>query len=554
MAACSVGRPRLKSKHRNGTNMKTKLLKKVLRGLPLGMTVASLALTPIALRASSHMDAPLITLDPSANTTDVYAFLTSQDTNKYLTVALSVYPFEEPGIGPNDFRFDDNVLYEIHVATSNTARGAGSSDATLGRATLSYQFQFKTQFKNQKTILQAYTGVITNVNDPTQNLLQTYQVTKVDRRTPLSRIGKGTVLGRGIVPPNNQGIATPFYNEGDSGESPAKPGVATEGALDRYTTQTVTNFGGGYRAFAGQRDDAFYGDIQAIFDLLQLRDPGKDAQGGFNVHTIVLEIPVSELGGDQQVVGVYATTSRKSVSILRDLTKSKGTRLSNDDSRNSNGNANKVENGNGIDENNRNRRFGNSSGRYVQVGRQGNPLFCEALIALEDKDLYNRTSPTVDADLFRKYALNPELAGLLNALVGTSAITSNRTDIAGIFIPDVIKVDLSTDSARLTGGGADDSGFSRLSVFGGDVLTSQVQAGLPGFAAGTIPGGWPNGRRFGDDVVDIAVSALINDLRPATFSVANGTAGDNVSENDIPYNKVFPYATTPQNGRNHTHH
>ncbi len=517
------------------------------------MTLASLAFTPSLLRASSHMDAPLITLDPSANTTDVYAFLTGQDTNKYLTVALSVYPFEEPGIGPNDFRFDDNVLYEIHVATSNTSRGADANDATLGRATLTYQFQFDTKFKNSKTILQAFTGVVTNVNDPTQNLLQTYRVTKIDRRIAKQRNGRnGTVLGTGIVPPNNQGNATPFYNQGDNGENPAKPGVATDDALDRYTMETVTNFANGYRAFAGQRDDAFYADIQAIFDLLTLRDPGQDSQGGFNVHTMVLRIPISELGGDQQVVGVYATTSRPSVSVLRNLTTIKASRLSNDDPRNMGRNT--FNNNNGIEEKNKNRRFGSSSSRFIQVGRQGNPLFCEALIAIEDKDIYNRTSPTVDADLFSKYALNPELAVLLNALVGTSAITNNRTDIVGIFIPDVIKVDLSTGPARLTGGGADDAGFSRLSVFGGDALTSAVQAGLPGFPAGTIPGGWPNGRRFGDDVVDIAVSALINDLRPETFSVANGVAGDNVDHNDCVYNKVFPYAATPQNGRNHSHH
>lgn len=520
--------------------------------------MASLALTPTLLRASSHMDAPLITLDPSANTTDVYAFLTTdQGTNKYLSVALSVYPFEEPGIGPNNFRFDDNVLYEIHVATSNTSRGSDQSDLARGEATLTYQFQFKTTYKNQKTILQAYTGVINNVNDAAQNLLQTYEVTKLDRRDSRQRsVRDGTVLGRGIVPPNNQGNATPFYNQGDDGENPAKPGVASSDALDRYTKETVTDLSNGYRAFAGQRDDAFYADVQAIFDLLMLRDPGQDSQGGFNVHTMVLEIPISELGGDQQVVGVYATTSRRSVNILRDVTRIKASRLSNDDARN-NRSRKLIDNGNGIDENNRNRNFGNGgsgNSRFVQVGRQGNPLFCEGLIALEDKDLYNRTSPSVDAELFRKYALNPELAGLLNALVGTSAITNDRTDLVGIFIPDLIKVDLSTAPARLTGGGSDDEGFSRLSVFGGDALTSTIQAGLPGFPAGTIPGGWPNGRRFGDDVVDIAVSALINDLRPETFSVANGVAGDNVDANDILYNKVFPYAAPPLNGRNHTHH
>jgi hypothetical protein len=163
----------------------------------------------------------------------------------------------------------------------------------------------------------------------------------------------------------------------------------------------------------------------------------------------------------------------------------------------------------------------------------------------------------VDARLFKKYALTPELASLINALVFGSNVapTTNRTDIAGIFIPDLIKVDLSTGPARLAGGGAshptnpDDAGFSRLSIFGGDTLISSVQAG---FGGGTVPGGWPNGRRFGDDVVDIAVTALISDLRVSPPKIV-GPAGDNVNSNDIAYNKVFPYAATPLNGRRHTH-
>jgi hypothetical protein len=96
-------------------------------------------------------------------------------------------------------------------------------------------------------------------------------------------------------------------------------------------------------------------------------------------------------------------------------------------------------------------------------------------------------------------------------------------------------------------------GFSRLGVFGGDALSSTVQAGLPGFPAGTIPGGWPNGRRFGDDVLDIALTAIISDLRGDPLMIA-GPAGDRVDNNDNSYNKVFPYAATPLNGRNHSHH
>jgi hypothetical protein len=469
------------------------------------------------------MDAPLIIRDPAANTTDVYAFVQDENGVKSLVTALGVYPHQEPGIGPNKYNFDDNVLYQIHVALGG--------DVAAGRATLSYEFQFKTTFKNSNTVLQSYLGVVNNIADAAQNLVQTYAVTKVDRR---GKKDVRTLLGSGTVPPNNQGIATPFYNQGDNGENPARDGVATEAQLDRYTTQAIANLGGGYIAFAGQRDDGFYADIQSIFDLLQLRSPGKDSQGGFNLHLMSLVIPVSEFGGDHQVVGVYATTSRRSVRILRDETEKL---RKHDPSKPSHG------------------------GQWVQVARQGNPLFNEGLVALADKDRYSRTSPETDTVLFRKYAENPELAKLINLIVfhGTgSAPETGRTDIAGIFIPDLIKVDLSTGPCRLAGGGAahptnpDDAGFSRLSIFGNDVLHSSIQD--PFGNGGFIPGGWPNGRRFGDDVVDIAVSALVSDLRPGPgFHITVLDGADGVNANDMAYNKVFPYESTPQNGRNHSH-
>lgn len=483
-------------------------MKSLVRTLQLVAALAPLLL-PASARASSHMDAPLITLDDAANTTDVYAFVSQKFGRKYLTTALAVYPHEEPGIGPNKYNFDDDVLYEIHVATG--------SDVGKGRARYSYQFTFETSYRNRNTILQSYLGVIDSVGDASQNLIQRYTVNKVDWNT-----GQTVRLGRGIVPPNNQGNATPRYNRNNDGEQPARDGVSHEADLDAYTAQSIAELRNGYFAFAGQRDDGFYADIQAIFDLLKLRGQGQavDSQGGFNVHTMVLNIPIDELGGDQQIAGVYATTSRRRVTIL--------------------GTSDDV-------------KFGD----FVQVARQGNPLFNEGLVAIKDKDLYSRTSPAVDATLFRKYAVTPELASLINALVFGSNVapTTNRTDIAGIFIPDLIKVDLSTGPARLAGGGPshpsnpDDTGFSRLGIFGGDTLVSTVQAG---FGNGTVPGGWPNGRRFGDDVVDIAVTALISDLRVSP-PVIVGPAGDNVDKNDIAYNKVFPYAATPLNGRRHTH-
>ena len=480
------------------------------------------ALATLPAHASSHQDAPLISLDHAANTTDVYAFVVVRNNQKFLDVALSVYPHEEPGVGPNRYNFDPNVLYQIFLA-----------DPTTGADRVAYQFQFAETYKTQNTILQSYTGVVAANGDAAQNLTQTYTVTKVAGST-------STVLGNGIVPPNNQGIATPRYNKNNDGNQPAKDGVSSEGALDDYTRNAIASLNNGYRSFAGQREDAFYGDINAIFDLLSLKTGANrfDSQGGFNVHTMVLEIPLSDIaGGESQTMGVYATTSRRATTVLTEGATSTVTA---------------------------------PTGNWVQVGRQGNPLFCEALIAIKDKDLYNRTKPTSDASLFKTYSDNPELAVLINALVlkANVAPTTGRADLSGIFIPDVIKVDLSTGRARLAGGGAtnsstpDDAGYSRLSIFGGDVLETTAMGHpfrLPGSAIGAdatkfyVPGGWPNGRRFGEDVIDIAVTAVISDLRTIPLVIRSADGIDNVNSNDAILNKVFPYATTPFNGRNYDH-
>jgi hypothetical protein len=460
--------------------------------LAAGLLTGSSLLIGEAALASSHMDAPLITLDDPANTTDVYAFV-SEDSQgaRYLTTALAVYPFEEPGIGPNTYRFDDDVRYNIHVALDD--------DVPRGRESLTYSFRFQTTFANRDTVLKAFLGPIESgpdcslpaeqAFDPNQNLRQTYVVTLTERgRKPVA-------LGSGVVPPNNQGLLTRYYNQRDSGERPARGGVVAESDLDRYTQGAICDLEAGHRTFAGQRDDGFYADIQSIFDLdFTFGGPNKpfDSQGGFNVHTIVLEIPLEELGG-ATVAGVYATTERRRTTALSTRPEQRGDR---------------------------------TDGPFVQVARQGNPLFNEALVAVGDADLYNRVEPREDDRLFADYALNPELATALGLP------DQDRQDLAAIFIPDVIKVDLTTPPARLAG----ERGFNRLSVFGGDTLTNAAGA--------QVAGGWPNGRRFGDDVVDIAVLAL----------GLGATNVDRVTANDITYNRVFPYAATPLNGRNHGHH
>jgi hypothetical protein len=157
----------------------------------------------------------------------------------------------------------------------------------------------------------------------------------------------------------------------------------------------------------------------------------------------------------------------------------------------------------------------------------GNPLFNEVLVALRDKDRYNRTEPTADSS-FATYARNPEVAVLINAVFGTSFQTTNRTDLAAIYIPDVLRVNTTTDPVRLTGS----AGFSRLGFIGGDTTT------------GGVSGGWPNGRRLGDDVLDIALTATASGPSYSAITVV----GDNICANDQVYNAVFPYSATPHAG------
>lgn len=452
-----------------------------------GFLAAAALLLPSVALASSHMDAPSITLDDPANTTDVYAFKSANaDGAPYLTVALAVYPFEEPGIGPNAYRFDDRVRYSINV----------SLDGDIAKATpdLTYDFDFRTLYADRGTIRQSYLGVV-DAAGANRNLRQQYSVTLTDRRS-----GAKTLLGvRLLTPPNNQGRVTPLYNQGNDGDQPAKEGVKDAPSLDPYTKAAVYRLARGYEVFAGQRDDGFYADIQSIFDLdftfgADRATPSKpfDSQGGFNVHTIVLNIPLSELGANAKIAGVYATTSRRE----------------------------------GV------------SPVHRQVGRQGNPLFVEALLPIREKDRYNASAPAIDASL-ASFAELPELSSLLGATPLIPGL------LKSIFIPDMIKVDLTTGPAKLTC----QPGFNRLSVFGGDVLKSKVQD--PFGNGGFIPGGWPNGRRFGDDVLDIAIIALGIAGPGPDFSKVDA---DRVSANDITYNCVFPYAATPLNGRNHPHH
>jgi hypothetical protein len=463
-----------------------------------------------ALMASSHSDAPLIKQDPQANLTDVYAFigtLYNDSTKKVLNVVVNVHPFSEPGDGVMYERFADDALFTINIANPNT-----------GALMESYNFRFSPvssaagTYKNLGTILSygrgASIGAIMNVNDSAQNFTQTYTVTKYVASTQATTtLETSTMQTKLLVPPPNVGMkTTPEYNDSNG---VALTGASTNANLDTYTKETIYSLSTGEAVWAGPRDDSFFADTAGIFDLLEARILGPDGHGqtgngvdgfkGYNVLTFAIQIPIGSLTaiaytdaftGTSHGVGVYASVSRPRIT----LRSTSGDPL--------------------------------SSGPWIQVNRLGNPLFNEVLVALKDKDNYNRDVPTSDAAKYKTYATTPELPVLINAVFGTTFATMGRTDLAAVFIPDVLRVDLTTAAVPLIGAGG-----NRLSGLGGDTTSGKWS-------------GWPNGRRLGDDVVDIALTAIASG--PSYSSIF--LLGDNINANDYTYNFVFPYAATPHAG------
>ncbi len=451
------------------------------------------------LFGSSHSDAPLSKQDPQTNLTDVYAFMGAGNT---LNLVVNCRPFSEPGDGVMYERFADDALYTIHIAHPVT-----------GAVIRSYNFRFSPvssaagAYKNLNTILSygrgTAIGAIVTVGDAQQNFTQTYSVTMVDAAS-----GTSTVLGSGfMVPPPNTGVrTTPSYN---SASGFAVSGATTNAALDAYTKQTVYPISTGERVFAGSREDSFFADTPGIFDLLDPRILGPDGHGqtgtgvdgfkGYNVLTFALQIPLGNLPsainysdaftGASRGVGVFASVSRQRITLRS---------TSGDNT---------------------------PSGPWIQVNRLGNPLFNEVLVALQDKDNYNRDLPINDTK-YAKYAQNPEVAVLINAVFGTSFATTGRSDLAAVYIPDVIRVDTTTGAVPQIG-----QGGNRLSGLGGDTTGGKWS-------------GWPNGRRLGDDVLDIALTAVASG--PSYSSIF--LLGDNINQNDQTYNFVFPYAATPHAG------
>jgi len=467
---------------------------------------------------SSHREAPEISKDPVADNTDLYAFVDPNDATK-VTILSNFIPLEEPAGGPNFFQFGDDVLYEIMIDNN----GDGVEDVT-------YQLRFMTTRQNPDTFLYNV-GPIGSLTDAAWNIRQKYSVTRVvgPRRT-----GSSTLLASDLPsPPVRIGPrSTPSY------EALVSAALAAGTIGDR-------------KFFAGQRDEGFYVDLGSIFDLGTLRPfqnfhlidtpaaPGEDDTKGYNVHTIAMQVPKTDLSASgaelddpedpTSVIGIWTSASRRKAMV-----RETGGRIV-------------------------------QSGPWVQVSRLGNPLINEVLAPVGKKDYWNSQHPKADSQ-FVQYYETPELQVLLPILYpgvfpNLAGITSPRADLVAILLTGV--------PAGLIGGwstftGAVQSDQLRLNLaidptvtdFDSVVADSAARLGILG---GDLAG-FPNGRRPFDDTVDIELrvvaGAVFNLVSPGyTPDAAAGALADRVPEplNEVAYLEEFPYLSHPNEGYEHSH-
>ncbi len=472
----------------------------------------ALLATPFIAYTANHREAPITSIDRAADITDWYTFVSYDDPSK-VTMILAVDPLLEPSNGPNYFPFDPDILYELKVDNDQDA----VEDVT-------FQVRFQTEIRNPGVFTSVVGGIagippITSLDGPGSEGLgvrQTYSITAI-------RDGRHWDLARGrtlFAVPSNAGPRTmPNY--------------------DALFAQGIYQLPYGVKVFAGTTDDAFYIDLGAAFDSLSFRSaagggvlsPAQDADdtqnfaaddvSGFNVNTIAIEVPTALLtktwrwhpGTDRQaVLGTYGTTSRPQITVRR--------------------------------------RPGQDAiniGPYRQVQRMGNPLINELIIGTGSKDRFSMDDPKNDSQ-FASFFLRPLLADVFASL-GIPVPGADRTDLlplvtyTGPTIPPGTPAGPIADLLRINTG------------IPPTPLANQRRLGLltllDGNTTNDDAAGFPNGRRPGDDVTDIAARAVGGILaNPATFGTP---IGDGVNTNDMPTRGTFPYVNPSHDGRNSRH-
>jgi hypothetical protein len=444
---------------------------------------------------SSHREAPDILADPTADNTDVYAF-TAPDAPGSLTLVSNWIPMEEPAGGPYFGKLDPKARYYVKI--DNT--GDGYED-------VAYRWKFRQFFRNPNSFLDA-APTVDSVDDPDINFVQRYDLYKETyKNRKLVKVQR--ILKDAPVAPANTGPKTvPDYSKVEAG--------------------AITPLSGGGKSFVGPIDDPFFLDLNTVFDGLNIDKPGrpniglgnqgggKDDVSGYNTHGFVLQVPESEVTvngksvtdakAKNAVVGVWSTTERKQISVRS--ARKRGHK----------------------------RHHHKHHKHWVQVSRLGNPLINEVVIPIGDKDKFNRTSPADDAKNFGKYALNPELARLLNGLFKLGVKETNRTDIVQALltgVPGLTQIGsnpAAADTLKINMGVAPAANPNRFGVLAGDTA------------------GFPNGRRLADDITDIELRVIAGALLPADQGGKQIPLGDGVDQNDKPFRSSFPYVAQATDG------
>jgi Domain of unknown function (DUF4331) len=445
------------------------------------------ALATTGVLGSSHREAPRIMLDPSADNTDLYAF-TAPDAPGRLTIVSNWVPFENPSGGPYFGKLDPKARYYVKI--DNT--GDGVPD-------VAYRWQFHNRFRTPDSFLYA-TPPVNSVGDRNLNFLQTYDLYyeryRHGKEVSSKRIGRNVP-----VAPDNVGPKT-------------MPNYAA------VSNSAVRTLSGGVKSFVGPVDDPFFIDLGAVFDGINIDKPGRPAIGlgnqgggkddvsGYNVHSFVLQVPdadvtrdgrpVSSAKASNAVVGVWSSTERRAIPVLR----GHGARRS----------------------------------HWVQVSRLGNPLINEVIIPIGKKDAFNGTQPKDDAKNFGRYAVNPEPARILNALFHLGVKETGRTDIVQallIGLPGLTRISphaVPADTLKVNLGVAPAATPSRFGALAGDVA------------------GFPDGRRLSDDVTDIELRVIGGALLKPDQGGKQIPLGDGVDQNDKPFRTAFPYVALPDSG------
>jgi len=471
----------------------------------VALAMALVVLLPASLLASSHREAPISALDHSADVTDWYAFV-SYDHPDRVTMILNVDGFLEPSNGPNYFPFDPNVRYVMNVDNNRD-----------GITDISFQFRFKTEIRQPGVFTGLVGGIagippITALDGPGSeglSLRQTYTVTMIKNGVATDLTGGRTLFA---VPSNVGPLTMPKYQD-----------------LFNQGTYDLEN---GVRVFAGTVSDPFYIDLGAAFDSLNFRmgvggilsstedaddthNYAPDAVAGFNVNSIVLEVPITMLtddgklhgaGDKQAVIGTYGETDRQRVTIRRAHGKVTG------------------------------------EGAWRQVNREGNSLINELIIGTGSKDLFSVSDPQNDGQ-FSNFFLDPLLAHLYSSVLGIPIPPAPRTDLLPL---------VQYMAPICPGCGPSDTGPIA------DLL--RLNTGIPptpvgsqkrlGFLAGDLAG-FPQGRRPIDDVVDIASRAVAGILvDPVKYGAP---IGDGVNTKNGGFGTTFPYVRPASGGRD-SHH